>query len=318
MKRITHYCLFVLCTLVFPFTGFSQENARVTLNMKDVSLLEVFDEITKQTQYEFVYSKPLIDKAGKVSVNVKNETLEKTLETILEKTELGFKIEDKHIIISPKLKTPQTTEMTTYTGEIKDKNGTPLPGATIQVAGTTTGVAADTEGKFAISVPDAPNQELIFSFVGMKKQTVKLTGQTTLSITMEEEDDQLEEVVVTGIFNKPKESFTRAAVKFTQDELKTANNRSVLQALSNLDPSFVIVENNSAGSNPNVLPEVRLRGVSTIPTVDDLQNSTRAELCTPLFILDGFEITLEQMMDLNNDEIASITILKDASSTAMY
>ena len=85
MKRITHYCLFVLCTLVFPFTGFSQENARVTLNMKDVSLLEVFDEITKQTQYEFVYSKPLIDKAGKVSVNVKNETLEKTLETILEK-----------------------------------------------------------------------------------------------------------------------------------------------------------------------------------------------------------------------------------------
>lgn len=318
MKRITHYCLFVLCTLVFPFTGFSQENARVTLNMKDVSLLEVFDEITKQTQYEFVYSKPLIDKAGKVSVNVKNETLEKTLETILEKTELGFKIEDKHIIISPKLKTPQTTEMTTYTGEIKDKNGTPLPGATIQVAGTTTGVAADTEGKFAISVPDAPNQELIFSFVGMKKQTVKLTGQKTLSITMEEEDDQLEEVVVTGIFNKPKESFTGAAVKFTQDELKTANNRSVLQALSNLDPSFVIVENNSAGSNPNVLPEVRLRGVSTIPTVDDLQNSTRAELCTPLFILDGFEITLEQMMDLNNDEIASITILKDASSTAMY
>ena len=105
MKRITHYCLFVLCTLVFPFTGFSQENARVTLNMKDVSLLEVFDEITKQTQYEFVYSKPLIDKAGKVSVNVKNETLEKTLETILEKTELGFKIEDKHIIISPKLNT---------------------------------------------------------------------------------------------------------------------------------------------------------------------------------------------------------------------
>ena len=91
MKRITHYCLFVLCTLVFPFTGFSQENARVTLNMKDVSLLEVFDEITKQTQYEFVYSKPLIDKDMTVAGKLKWNT---DLIRIFENVPIGISVQD--------------------------------------------------------------------------------------------------------------------------------------------------------------------------------------------------------------------------------
>ena len=317
-SRIRFCCLFVLCTLMIPSIGLAQEDTRVTLAMKDVTLLEVFNEITRQTSYEFVYSKPLVEKAGKISVDVKDKTLEEALEIVLAKTDLGFKIEDKHIIISPKLKTPETTATVTYTGEVKDKDGNPLPGTTVQVEGTTTGVACDTQGKFAIAVPDKPGMSLKFSFIGMKSQSVKLTGQKSISIVMEEEVDQIDEVVVTGVFNKPKESFTGAAVKFNTEELKAASNRNVLQALSNLDPSFVIVENNEMGSNPNALPEIRLRGVSTIPTVEGLQNSTRAELCTPVFLLDGFEITLEQMMDLNNDEIASITILKDASATAMY
>lgn len=317
-KQIALYCLFALWTTIIPSAGFAQEKARVTLNMQNATLLDVFNEITRQTKYDFVYSKPIVEKAGKVSVNVSNATLEQTLETVLAKTELGFKIEDNHIIISPKLKTQVPTEKFSCSGTVKDKAGNPLPGVTVALEGTTIGVATDVDGKFALDIPKMDNIKLIISFVGMKTQVVEVKDSKPLSIVLEEDVKNIDEVVVTGIFNKPKESFTGAATKFSNEELKMAGNRNLLQSLSNLDPSFVIVENNAMGSNPNALPEVRLRGVSTIPTVDDLQNSTRAELCTPLFILDGFEITLEQMMDLNNDEIESITILKDASATAMY
>lgn len=317
-KRIAIYCLLALWTTIVPSAVFAQEKARVTLNMKDATLLEVFNEITRQTKYDFVYSKPILEKAGKVSVNVTNETLEKALEIVLAKTELGFKIEDMHIIISPKLKTQSPSGHITCTGVVKDNTGNPLPGVTVAVEGTTIGVATNIKGKFTLDIPQMDGIKLLVSFVGMKTQIIEIKDSKPLSIVLEEDVKNIDEVVVTGIFNKPKESFTGAATKFSNEDLKMAGNRNLLQSLSNLDPSFVIVENNAAGSNPNALPEVRLRGVSTIPNVDDLQNSTRAELCTPLFILDGFEITLEQMMDLNNDEIESITILKDASSTAMY
>ena len=166
-------------------------------------------------------------------------------------------------------------------------------------------------------MPDRESIILVFSFIGMKSVEVKYDGKP-LEIVLEDESTALEEAVVEGLFVKPRESYTGAAVKITQEELKTAGNRNILQSLSNIDPSFVLVEDNINGSNPNALPEIRMRGVSSIPTVQNLQNSTRAELNTPLFLLDGFEITLEQMMDLNNDEIESITLLKDASATAMY
>ncbi len=316
-KRVVFYCCLFLCVQLIPTKGYSQE-VRLTLKMDNVTLLSVFNEITKQTGYEFVYSSTILKKVGKVSVNVSNESLEKVLDLCLAKTDLGYKVEDKHVIISPKLKKEDPKKTITYSGEVKDKAGNTLPGVTIILEGTSAGVVTDANGKFSISVPEASETRLVFSFVGMKKKVVTVKDQKPLKIVMEEEVTAVDEVVVTGIFNKPKESFTGAAVKVTRDELKRAGNRNILKALSNIDPSFQIVENNAYGSDPNKLPEIRLRGVSTIPSVSDLQTDMRAELCTPLFILDGFEITLERMMDLNNDEIESITILKDASATAIY
>ena len=155
--------------------------------------------------------------------------------------------------------------------------------------------------------------------MGYKHQEITIKdSQKPLSIVLEEELQTVDEVVVTGIFNKPKESFTGAVTAVTKEDIKRNFSRNLLQTLSNLDPSFRILQNNKMGSDPNTLPEIQLRGASTFADVNDLQLATRAELNLPLFILDGFEVSLERVMDLNNDDIESITVLKDASATSLY
>ena len=104
----------------------------------------------------------------------------------------------------------------------------------------------------------------------------------------------------------------------TEKELKSFGNRNILTTLRNIDPSFNILESNEWGSNPNRLPEVQIRGAANMPDIDQLQSDTKAELNTPLIIMDGFEITLERMMDLDDSEVETITLLKDASATAIY
>ncbi len=124
-------------------------------------------------------------------------------------------------------------------------------------------------------------------------------------------------MVVTGIFNKAKESYTGAARLITEKELQRFQGRNIFVTIGNIDPSFYLVPNNSFGSNPNRLPDIQLRGTATFPNIDQLTDNTAAALNTPLIILDGFPTTLERMMDLNNNEIASITLLKDGSATAL-
>lgn len=184
--------------------------------------------------------------------------------------------------------------------------------------GTSVGVVTDVDGHFKMDLPADHETVLVFSFVGMKTQEVYYKGEKELNVVMEEDVKQMDEVVVTGIFSKSKESYTGAVSVITEKELKSFGNRNILTTLRNIDPSFNILESNEWGSNPNRLPEVKIRGAANMPDVDQLQSDTKAELNTPLIIMDGFEITLERMMDLDDSEVETITLLKDASATAIY
>ncbi len=315
--------LMVICFLGFfnAMAGQGKLNQlRVSLNVNNIPLIDCFNEIQKQTGIDFVYNEELCKQFGEITLSVRNASIESVLDAIFAGKDLKYRFEDGMIVVLKReQKTlPQEGKSVVISGLVKDMDGNALPGVTVVVKGTSFGVATDEKGHYALEIPDMSNIVLVFSFVGMETQEIPYKGLKEINVNMVEKMNEMEGVVVTGIFNKPKESFTGAAVKVTKEELKMAGNRNILQSLSNIDPSFVLVENNVAGSDPNALPEIRMRGVSSIPTMDNLQSSTRAELCTPLFILDGFEISLEQMMDLNNDEIESITLLKDASSTAMY
>jgi TonB-linked SusC/RagA family outer membrane protein len=204
-------------------------------------------------------------------------------------------------------------------GIVVDSKGLPIPGVTVVVKETTFGMSTDVNGQFSLNVPQGSAKIVLqFTFVGMKKRELTYDG-TEMRVVMEEETLDVGEVVVTGIFTKAKESYTGAVTTVTAKELQRSGNRSLLSSLRNVDPSFNIVENITFGSDPNRMPDITIRGASSIDvTMNDLQSDSRNQANLPLFILDGFEISLERMNDLDQNIVESVTLLKDASATAMY
>ena len=205
-------------------------------------------------------------------------------------------------------------------GKVVDEKKQPIPGVSVRLGGTSMGTATDVDGKFKLLIP-ADTATLVVSFIGMKTEIVKIprlkTGveQKELTIVLREEDVKLEDVVVTGIFTRKKESFTGSASTYAAAELKMMGTQNVLQSLKTLDPAFAILEDNQFGSDPNRLPNMEIRGKSSML---GLRDELDADPNQPLFILDGFESTLAAINDLDINRVASITILKDAASTAIY
>lgn len=313
-------CLFVLLSVSVSAASYSQ-NARFTVVLNDASLTEVFSTIRKSGEFTFIYNVDDVRNIRVKSLNMREATIQEILDEALRGTGFVYRIED-HVVVIQSQDTKGKDVAVRVKGWVFDTKNVPLPGVTVRVAGVSLGTATNTRGWFAIDLP-IEKGKLEFSFVGYKKKQVDFTKQTdTLRIVMEEDLQEVEEVVVTGIFNKPKESFTGAVTAITKEDIKMNYSRNLLQTLSNIDPSFRIIQNNEAGSNPNVLPEIQLRGASTMLDVSDLELETRRANTSaynrPLFIMDGFEVELERVMDLNENEVENITILKDASATSLY
>lgn len=201
-------------------------------------------------------------------------------------------------------------------GTVKDKDGFPLPGVVIQVKGTTQGATTDVDGEYYIIVKGVAKPILIYSFIGMETQSVEFEeGMSRMDVTLKEAQQKLEEVVVNGIYRRNSESFTGSAATYTKETLKAVSNQNILQALSAIDPAFTIMDNISQGSNPNAALDISINGKTSIRGLEDTYGSNPDQ---PLFILDGFETTLARISDMSMDRIESITVLKDAASTAIY
>jgi TonB-linked SusC/RagA family outer membrane protein len=165
---------------------------------------------------------------------------------------------------------------------------------------------------------NSTKETILISFVGYKTFEIIADSQKQpLMIKLKKEDFLMNDVIVTGMMERKKESFTGATASFTGEELKTVNNQNIIASLRALDPSFIQIENNNIGSNPNALPTIELRGQTSIST-SALRDEFSADPNQPLFILDGFESNLRTIMDLDMNIIKSATILKDAASTAIY
>lgn len=216
-------------------------------------------------------------------------------------------------VIPSKAAFPQ--DIRTVSGIVKDINGNVIPGVTVLIKGTSVGVATDTDGKYTVLLDGHTNPILLFSAVGMKTKEIRVGTSTTINVILEEDIKEMDEVVVTGIFNRKKESFTGSSATFKAEELKAVGVSNLIQSLRTLDPSFKIVENNQYGSDPNRMPDIEIRGKSSVM---GLKEEYGTDPNQPLFILDGFETTLETIMDLNMNRVASVTLLKDAASTAIY
>ena len=309
--------LFLLMTFVsLTATALGQ---RTTIKLDNVDLQVAFNEIKQKMGYTFVYNDQVVKNVGKVSVNVTSSDIKYILAKCLEGTSLDFYIEDNIVVIKSKAEQARETERkpVTVKGKVVDEKKQPLPGVTVLLKGTTLGVTTGGEGDFSIVITDTTKAELVFSFIGMVSQTIpyKSIPKGEWTIVLKDDVQEMDEVVVTGIYSRKKESFTGSSTTYTAKELKTIGNQNVLQSLKTMDPSFAIVENNQFGSDPNRLPDINVRGKTS---VIGLAQEYEVDPNQPLFILDGFETTLKTISDLSMDRVQSITVLKDAAATAIY
>lgn len=205
----------------------------------------------------------------------------------------------------------------TLSGRVLDEYGEPLPGVAVYDASKMKdGVLTDEKGKFRITVSSSC-KFLTVSCLGYQVENVPVDKVSEIRLTPDTQT--IEETVVTGIFTRKRESFTGAVQAITSAELKKVGNSNVIESLKNLDPSLLVVDNLTQGSNPNAVASMQIRGASSLAAeTSSLKSDFVSDGNTPLFILDGFETTLTKIKDMDMNRIQSISILKDASAKAIY
>ena len=293
-----------------------QETGKITLNLKNASMKELLDEIHSQTGLDFMYSNEQFADMKEITLKVKNESVEKVLKQVFGNNGYDYQIKGKIVTLRKrKLNANQAYEVQ---GTVYDAEGIPVIGATVMVKGTHTGVVTDVNGHYQINVK--PNQTLSYSYLGMEPKDLKYTGSKFLDVILTyDKKTVLDNVVVTGIFRKSKESYTGAVSTVTKEQLEINTGQNLLQTLKNMDASINFSIDNLNGSNPNNIPNINIRGNSSLPmSVEEYNESNQNNPNTPLVILDGFEISITKLMDYNDEEIESINILKDAAATAIY
>ena len=323
MKQL---CIFLL---VFNFglnAAVHSQNQRVTVDLRNAGIEELITVIKSQCNMGFLYDYNKIKTVNNITVKMRNALLSEVLVNALRGTGFIAEIENDMIIIKEAPK-DEKKEAKTIMGKVTDHKKEALPGVTVLIKGTSVGVVTDTAGVYKITLPDQKDITLVFSFIGMISKEVKVTNQKEINVMMEEDVEALDEVVVTGYNNIRKSSFTGNATAVTRSELMKTNNKNIISALQVFDPSFRIRENSMWGSDPNALPEFNIRGESSIGMkkgldVEQMKQEQHTDLKDnpnlPIFIMDGFEVDVQKVYDMDMNRVEGITILKDAAATAMY
>ena len=313
-------CFLVAMCCTFSAWALPSQDKTVTLKLHNVSIETVLDAVKKQTGVNMLYNSQMFKGVPPVSIDAKNEKWEIALKLILNPQGFDYVVKDGIVVIR---KMQAEKRENRIRGMVVDSNRDPIPGASIIVKGTRTGTSTNIEGEFTLDVKN-DKVTLEVSFIGMKKQTLQVdaTRKKMLEITMVDDVKTLEDVVVTGYSNVRKSSFTGSSTQITGDELRKVSQTNILGAIQSFDPSFRLVDNTQFGSDPNTVPEMYIRGRSGFGIKDLDKDLSRSNLENnpnlPTFIMDGFEVSIEKIYDLDPTRIESLTILKDAAATAMY
>lgn len=208
-------------------------------------------------------------------------------------------------------------KLSTITGVVVDEDDLPLPDVAVyDAANPQSGTITGKDGRYTIMV-SAKCKALTFELLGYESQTLSL--EKAALVHLKENVEMLEATVVTGIYTRKADSFTGSVQTINSESLKRAGNKNVIESLKNLDPSLLVIENLEAGSNPNAMSSMQIRGASSLMgETTSLKSNFNSNVNSPLFILDGFETSLEKIQDMDMNRVESITILKDASAKAIY
>lgn len=318
--------LLVLILIGFPFLSANAytQTVKVSLSVSNATLEEFFQKLEQRTDYVFLYKDEVTKGKNNVTLKAKNKSLKEVLSEALDPIGLSYTIDDNVIIINSAKEQVQSIQqnankVSVIKGVVRDSHGETLPGVSVVLKGLNIGVSTDIDGRYELNIPQGTkNAVIVFSFVGMDSQEVKYTGQQILDVVLKDGETQLQDVVVeAGIIQRNKMGFTGAFSTVTQKELKSVGNTNVLQSLKSLDPSFVIADDIQFGSDPNVMANIQIRGASTMD-IKATREQTSSSATQPLFIIDGFEGSIQEVNDMDINRIESMTILKDAGSTAIY
>ncbi|RKE04326.1 SusC/RagA family TonB-linked outer membrane protein [Marinifilum flexuosum] len=319
----------ILLVLLISFgasASIYSQNQRVSMQFEDATILEVLNEIKTQTGLRFIFNEDKIEGLQAIDLDVGNITVEEVLSEVFEETDLECKFQDDVIMIVERAPEPviqDQQQQKEIKGTVTDDKGLPLPGVSVVIKGSNTGVSTDFDGNFSLELPDG-EVTLVFSFIGMQPQEVLVTNQTELNITLTASTEQLAEVVVTTGYQKiDRKLFTGSATVLKAEEAKVAGVADVGRMLEG-KVAGVSVQNVSGTFG--AAPKIRVRGASSI------YGDTK-----PLWVVDG--VVLEDVVDIspdqlssgdaatlisssvagiNADDIESFQILKDASATALY
>ncbi|MBS1751654.1 MAG: SusC/RagA family TonB-linked outer membrane protein, partial [Bacteroidetes bacterium] len=302
MKLLT-FLLIAFCLQVSA-NSYAQ---KITLSGKNLSLEKIFRLIEKQTDYVFFFDEDGLQRARTVTINIKRATLSEALTLCFNDQPLTYNIIGTTIVVSNHRQLSEVKKIEELLpppieikGRITDADGNPLQGVSVIVKGTVTGVTTDADGNYSISVPDNGSKILVFSFVGMEKQEVKLSGNTTLSITMRRVLSEQQEVVLVGYGTQKQINLTGAVATANSKVFSSRPITNVGQALQGVIANLNITPNSGApgrGANFNV------RGITSINGGG------------PLVLVDG--VVMDPNL-INPQDIASVTVLKDAASSAIY
>ena len=327
-----HFRFFWTCVvLVLAWNGaYAQLEKRVTISVKDVRIRTLLTDLEKKANVAFVYDEKLISETQTISMSFKDAPLKQVLDDLCDKISLRYELQKNLILLLPLTKKPTTApEQIKIRGMVTDRNKNPIPGVTVLLKGTGMGTVTLPDGRYVFSLPKSNNITLVFSFVGMETQEIKYKGNDTINVVMKEDVKQMNEVVVTGYQRVNKRSMAGSTSYVKAEDLVLNGSQTLEQALQGKIPGMIVM--NKSGLT-GTRQRVRVRGTSTL-----------LGSAEPIWVVDGviqtdplpFETNdlsnidptnMDMMRDfiggaiswLNPNDIADITVLKDAASTAIY
>ncbi len=295
---------FFLCLSVMAMAA--KTYAQVTLfdlNVRDATIIQVFDEIERVTEFGFLFKTDQLDLSKHYSLDIKNANIEKILNELLNKDQYSYTIIDRNIVITPvAVNMMQDGNLKKMTGKVTDRTGAPIPGVSVFVKGTTRGVITDADGNYSLS--NIPQDAILaFSFIGMKIQEIVVGNKSTLNIVLEEDTIGLEEVVAIGYGTVKKKDLTGSVASVSGSKLLERASFNALQGLQGRAAGVNVVQNTAV---PGADPSILIRG-------------TRSLLATnaPLYVVDGMPLA-GGIGEISTSDIESMEVLKDASATAIY
>jgi len=310
-KLSVRFTILLLFIALFRVNASSySQNTEITLDLKNVAVEQVFFQIKKNTEFNVLFMNPDIDLDRKVTIKVQKETVEKILDLLFDDTNIAYKIFDKQIVLTKKkfvatkgLSRPAVIEeqKKTISGVIYDDAKSPLPGASVVAKGSTIGTETDFDGNFSLDIPNS-TQVLVVSYLGFKTQEVQINNQTTLIVKMVADAAALDEIVVVGYGTQRKSDLTGSVSVVSSKQFENQPISRVDQALQGRTAGVQVSQSSGA---PGSGFKIRIRGTNSIKGNN-----------APLYVVDG--MVVGSISTINVNDIKSLEVLKDASSTAIY